>query len=49
MKFFGAGNALASSTAAYIVFEREFPTRLAFGYATEPYGIPSLWYPVEIR
>lgn len=49
MKFFGAGNPLNPSTAAYIVFEHEFPTRLAFGSAAEPFGIPTQWQPIELR
>ncbi len=49
MKFFGAGNALTASTAAYIVFEHEFPADLAFGYATKPFGHPESWQPIKIR
>ena len=48
MKFFGAGDALTPATAAYIVFQHEFPRRLAFGSATEPYGIPTQWQPIEL-
>ncbi len=45
MKFFGAGNVINPSTAAYIVFEQKFPAHLAFGYVDKPDGIPALWQP----
>lgn len=49
MKFFGAGNALTPSTAAYIVFQQKFPVHFAFGYADRPDGNPPLWQPVTLR
>ena len=48
MKFIGAENALTAATAAYIVFENEFPTPLFFGCADEPFGAPSQWYRVDL-
>ncbi len=49
MKFFGAGDPLTPSTAAYVVFNCNPPTFLAFGCAKEPYGLPSSWQPFDLR
>jgi hypothetical protein len=44
MTFFGAGDAISPSTAAYAAFESAIPTDIAFGYANEPFGVPAQWW-----
>jgi hypothetical protein len=49
MQFRGAGDAITPSTAAYMVFQNQFPARLYFGNAAEAFANPSLWYPIDVR
>ena len=47
MLFFGSGDAISPSTAAYIGFESAFPSDVAFGWCNEPYGTPSHWWSMK--
>lgn len=49
MQFRGAGDSITPSIAAYIVFQHRFPARLYFGNATEAFGHPALWYPIDVK
>ena len=49
MKFFGSGDVVTPSTAAYVAFKDVFPADLTFGWARESFGIPGEWWPLQIR
>ncbi len=48
MLFFGLGDPISPSTAAYIGFESALPSDIAFGWCNEPYGTPSQWWPMKL-
>lgn len=48
MVFFGQGDAISPSSAAYVAFKSAFPSSIAFGWAQEPFGCPSQWWPLTL-